>query len=211
MASERCTVGLNWHCPLRSVWACCSLRLLSPCSWQTSSSWILSPDVSCPPGIQSSISSVCDCECITMEMCTESSGLRLTESLEVVTGQSPPLPPSSSFQSAFHYDRNLKSYEGFRDRSNRRDQGGIWTWSEEMVCMSERKNLTETVLFIIHPQVWEMHYLLCFWILKLNFFSYYGNTSFYMSVYFLIMAPTVSSEVCQNALCNFSTHKRKKS
>lgn len=30
MASERCTVGLNWHCPLGSVGACCSLRLLSP-------------------------------------------------------------------------------------------------------------------------------------------------------------------------------------
>lgn len=35
----------------------------------------LSPDISSPPGIQCSISSVCDC--ITIAMCTESSGLWL--------------------------------------------------------------------------------------------------------------------------------------
>lgn len=105
-----------------------------PCSWQTSSSWIWVQMFPVPQGFRAeSHPSVT----VLQWRCTESSGPGLSESLE------------SSFQSTFHYNRNLKSHEGFSDQSTKRDRWGVWTRSEGMVCRSERRNQTETVLLFI--------------------------------------------------------------
>lgn len=92
-------------------WACCSLRLPRP--GQTSSSWIYAQMFPVPPP----------------------PGSRTANHLDVPHGvlewRRPPNPqgsgeqsPGSSFQATFHHDRNLKSWEGFRDRSKGRDRGG---------------------------------------------------------------------------------------
>lgn len=100
----------------------------------------LSLDISCPPGIEDNIFSVCGCRCITIVMWTESFGLRLTDDwLEffVVMGRR---GSSSSFQSTFHYGRSLKSNESFRDPSNKRDksrsghdQRKCFVWQKERI------------------------------------------------------------------------------
>lgn len=85
---------------------------LIPCSWQTCSSWIWVQMFPVPQGFRAE-SHLCATVSVLKWRCALNPQGRSWQSLE------------SSFQATFHYDRNLKSYEGFTERSNRRDRGGF--------------------------------------------------------------------------------------